>query len=179
VDALNLYLFHAIAAGCDPHPLLLPFALHISQRSGWACLLLLAGAVWYRPKEITLVLGALVIGGAVSLIARDLAASLDVARPFMVGLSPQHAAHGARAGLPSTHASVMFAIAFVVLLRRPLRNVGQALMAAAVLTAWSRVYLGLHFPADVVAGMMLGIVAASGAFIVNKVFGVVKNRQQS
>ena len=35
-----------------------------------------------------------------------------------------------------------------------------AAMAVAVLVSWSRVYLGLHFPSDIVAGALVGV--ASG-----------------
>jgi membrane-associated phospholipid phosphatase len=179
VDALNLYLFHAIAAGFDPHPLLLPLASLVSSLSGWACLVFLSWVAWCRPTEVAHVLTALALGAAISLLARDMAATLGFPRPFMLGLSPLHAPHGMRAGLPSTHASVMFTIAFMVLLRRPLRDVGWALIGAAALTGWSRIYLGIHFPADIAAGMMLATAATAVGFMCMRVLRALKVRQPS
>ncbi len=165
MDAFNLTLFHAIAAGTDPHPLHLAIASAMSSLSGSACLALLAWTAWRRPGRIGPLLGALTVCGVVSLVARDLALMLDVARPVMRGLSPQHVPHGWRPGLPSTHASAMFALAFMVVALRGLRHAGAALLAIAALTAWSRVYLGLHFPADIAAGVLLGAVATLASLV--------------
>lgn len=88
------------------------------------------------------------------LIARD--------RPFVVGLGTQWLPHRASHSLPSAHASVSFAFACAVamVLAAGYRLWAIAALAVAVLISWSRVYLGLHFPSDIVAGVLLG--AASG-----------------
>src|SRR5690606_7355005 len=78
-----------------------------------------------------------------------------------LGLSPAYIAHGARGSLPSAHASVMFAIALVLLLRPSLRDLGVAMALAAVLTGWARVYVGIHFPFDIVAGLLLTVPVVS------------------
>lgn len=155
MDALNLYLYHALAAGFDPNPMPLQFALLVSALSGWVGFALLAWATWRHPSEIVHVLAALAIAGLVSVLAKAIAEALGYPRPFMLGLSPLHTPHAERAGLPSTHASVMFTVAFLCLARTPLRNFGWALTAVAGLTAWSRVHLGLHFPVDIAAGVVL------------------------
>jgi membrane-associated phospholipid phosphatase len=79
----------------------------------------------------------------------------------MLGLSPEYLAHGARAGLPSTHATVMFTVAFMLIADPRLRAVGLAVLAIAVATAWARVYVGVHFPVDVAAGALLGACVAA------------------
>jgi hypothetical protein len=78
----------------------------------------------------------------------------------MTGLSPSHISHGERGGLPSTHAAVMFAVAFILLLHPALRMVGVGVAMLAAATAWSRIYLGIHFPLDIVAGAALGAAIA-------------------
>ena len=161
MDALNLYLFQAMAAGFEPHPLLLSCATTISGVSGWACLAVLAWMVGSRPGQFPTVLVTLAVGGVISLFARDLASALDVPRPFMRGLSPLYVPHGLRPGLPSTHASVMFTMAFMVLLRRSASDAGAVLLVVAVLTGWSRIYLGIHFPADIAAGIVLAALTAA------------------
>ena len=163
MDALNLYLFQAMAAGFEPHPLLLSCATTISSVSGWACLAVLAWMLGSRPGQFPTVLVTLAVGGVISLFARDLASALDVPRPFMRGLSPLYVPHGLRPGLPSTHASVMFTMAFVFLLRRGARDVGLFVLAVAAVTAWSRIYVGIHFPFDIAAGALLGACIAGAA----------------
>lgn len=55
---------------------------------------------------------------------------------------------------PSSHATVAFALAFTVFwFNRPL---GVILLALAFLVAWGRVFVGVHYPFDVVVGAFLG-----------------------
>jgi len=79
----------------------------------------------------------------------------------MLGLSPNYIAHGSRGSLPSAHATVMFTVALLCLLRPVLREVGAAIFAVAALTGWARIYVGAHFPADIAAGLLLAFVLAT------------------
>jgi len=55
---------------------------------------------------------------------------------------------------PSSHSMVAFALAFTVLwFNRPL---GIVMLILAVLVAWGRVFVGVHYPLDVAAGAILG-----------------------
>ncbi|MDR6889199.1 MULTISPECIES: phosphatase PAP2 family protein [Variovorax] len=164
MNSLNLALFDTLAAGFSPSPTLLWLASAVALGSSWACAAVLAWAAWRRPPERACVLAVLAAGGAASLISHEIAASVGAPRPFMVGLSPAHVPHGVRAGLPSTHATVMFAMAFMLLLRRRLRDVGLVVLAVATVTAWSRVYAGIHFPFDIAAGALLGACIAAALF---------------
>ncbi len=168
MEALNLALFHTIAAGFQPHPLLLPIASAIALYSSWLAAGLLAAAAWQRPSQRIWLMAALAAGAAAATLAHLIAAALHFPRPFALGLSPAYIEHGARAGLPSTHASVMFAIAFALLLRPRLRDIGLAMAAVALLTGWARVYVGVHFPLDVAAGALLGAVLAGALALLQR-----------
>lgn len=60
---------------------------------------------------------------------------------------------------PSDHAVAAFAIAFAVACAG--RRMGAVFLALATMVALSRVYVGLHYPGDVAAGALLGLVAAA------------------
>jgi membrane-associated phospholipid phosphatase len=156
MHTLNLALFDALAAGFDPAAPLLDLARAVTGASPWLALGLLAWAAWRHPGSRGFALLALALAGATSVLTKEIAIALDVPRPFMAGLSADHLGHGARGGLPSTHAAVMFALAFVLMLRRPLRLAGAMVASLAVATGWSRIYLGVHYPLDILAGAGVG-----------------------
>lgn len=156
MNTWNLLLFDGMSAGFAPHPALLRIASLLAEGSTWLCAALIVGAAWMRPAVRSRVALILMVAGLASFLSRELATAIGSPRPFMLGLSPQYIEHGARPGLPSTHASVMFTVAFMLLTDRRLRAIGWAVLALSVLTAWSRVYVGVHFPLDVTAGALLG-----------------------
>ncbi|MBK9293545.1 MAG: phosphatase PAP2 family protein [Oligoflexia bacterium] len=69
-------------------------------------------------------------------------------------LTHHHSGHS----FPSTHATNSFAVATLVM--RTSFVAGLVALPIAALIAYSRVYVGVHFPSDVVAGMFLGFVIA-------------------
>lgn len=78
-----------------------------------------------------------------------------IPRPAFYGLGIQWVPQGLRPGFPSLHVAGTFAAAFS-LWCLPWRAPVAAALAVAAVVAWSRLYLGLHFPSDVFAAMMLG-----------------------
>lgn len=71
---------------------------------------------------------------------------------------------GGRYGFPSCHAANTFAAAvFLTLAFRRRLVAGIALFVWALLNCWSRMYLGVHFPGDLLVGGMIG--ACSGAAV--------------
>jgi undecaprenyl-diphosphatase len=80
-------------------------------------------------------------------------------RPFVA--HPSSHVWGARShdpSFPSDHASAAFGIAFAVFFFD--RVAGALFLAAAVAIAAGRVLVGVHYPADVVAGCLVGFASA-------------------
>jgi undecaprenyl-diphosphatase len=84
-------------------------------------------------------------------------------RPAQLGVGIQWLEHGARAGFPSMHAAQAFALAASLALGRTPRWLAVAAFSVAVAIAWSRVFLGVHFPLDVLAGACTGLLSAGAA----------------
>lgn len=70
---------------------------------------------------------------------------------------------GGRYGFPSCHAANTFALATYVMLLFRHRWLTCFLMGWAIVTCYSRVYLGVHYPGDLLVG---GLVGALGAVLV-------------
>lgn len=158
MKALDLALFDWIAAGYHPIAWLLPLMSAIAVGGPWICVVLAGWAAWHRPSERSYLMAVLVAAAAMAIIAHAIAQALGTPRPFMLGLSPAYVHHGDRGSMPSAHASVMFTVALVCLLRPGLRKLGAGLMAVTLATGWARIYVGLHFPSDIAAGLLLALV---------------------
>ena len=93
------------------------------------------------------------------LIARVISTIWSRERPFAT--HPDAHVWGSRShdpSFPSDHASAAFGIAFAVFLFD--RVVGSIFLAAATVIAVGRVVVGAHYPADVLAGTLVGLGAA-------------------
>ena len=66
--------------------------------------------------------------------------------------------HGADNSFPSDHASVAFAVAFAVLMFH--RRLGVLLLAVAVGVGLDRIFVGVHYPIDVLTSVFVGLGAA-------------------
>jgi len=59
---------------------------------------------------------------------------------------------------PSQHASTLFPFAFALLYRNK-KTLGIFFLAWASINAFARIYVGFHFPLDIVAGIIIGILS--------------------
>ena len=78
-------------------------------------------------------------------------------RPFMIGLGHWYLAHVPDASFPSDHLTLWWATSFSLLTCRRVRSTGVVMSLFGLPIAWARVYLGVHFPLDMVgaAGVAL------------------------
>ena len=78
-----------------------------------------------------------------------------VAHPHQTVLLIHHAPDN---GFPSDHATVAFAIAFGVFIFS--RRVGIIFLLVAAMISLDRVFVGVHYPADIIASFLVGLGSA-------------------
>ena len=80
---------------------------------------------------------------------------------------------------PSGHTNAAFAFALAVCAAAPERWMKIAAVAAAALMGLSRLYVGVHFPSDVLAGAVIGsLCGLLGAWVVKKAWERIARRPQ-
>ncbi|MEZ4681523.1 MAG: phosphatase PAP2 family protein [Caldilineaceae bacterium] len=163
LDALDADLFLWINQLPHPRPLnRLFYFLTVIYRAGaaWYALMLFVAA-WRPQLGRRLVRDtALPLGLAIWLVEYPIKTYFRRRRPFISIV--QAIVIGRKPGswsFPSGHAATAFAGAW--LLSHCLPRWRFPLYLVATLTAFSRIYLGVHYPGDVVAGSTLGVLFAA------------------
>lgn len=93
------------------------------------------------------------------LIGKVISGAVDRPRPFVTHHSiHDFLAHAPDPGMPSDHATAAFAIGTAIFLAH--RRAGAAVLLAATVLSLGRVFLGVHYLTDVLAGAALGTATA-------------------
>ncbi|PCH68719.1 MAG: undecaprenyl-diphosphatase [Rhodobacteraceae bacterium] len=160
---LNQFLFYWINAPADPSGAAvllarvfaewLIYAIAIAMVWGW-----IRGSAGTRLCLIDAGVGAT----AALAINFAIAAIWYHPRPFELGIGTQILPHAVDASFPSDHATVLFAVAFSLMISGARQPWPGLALLAAVGAAWSRVYLGVHWPLDMVGSFVVALVSVWG-----------------
>lgn len=128
--------------------MILAMALSAGVSDGLVCKNLKRIAARPRPHQV-------LAGVRTVDLAKATPRILAVAKPLQIKISApgQPAIQGN--SFPSSHAANMFALATVCFLFH--RRWGGIALALASLVAFSRMYVGVHWPSDVLAGSLIGM----------------------
>ncbi|MCE9507410.1 MAG: phosphatase PAP2 family protein [Alphaproteobacteria bacterium] len=158
IETLNRQLFLSLNAAPETAGWLIALAKFAANGLIFLLPLLLAGLwLWGNDSRRSSALRA-IFTAAASLGVNFLIGMLWYhPRPLALELGHTYFHHALDASFPSDHATIFFAAGFA-LLQGGTRPIGFALLLTGALVGWARIFLGVHFPLD-----MLGALAVSAA----------------
>ncbi len=125
--------------------------------------------VWGRPDRrgpLLAVAGGVLIGLGINW---GLGLLWFEPRPFMVGLGHTLLAHSPDNSFPSDHATFIWALGAGLIATGAARRTGVVVCLYGVSVAWARVFLGVHFPIDMLASAGVGAVSGGIAVAIRPV----------
>lgn len=85
-------------------------------------------------------------------------------RPFVQGLGTQLVEHAPDSSFPSDHTTFIFCIAIMLLFSKSTRSLAYVLSGVSLISGLSRVYVGVHFPLDIVGAILVAITSSIVVF---------------
>ena len=155
LSELNLSLFSWINASPEASNTSIHFAIFIANDLLY-CMILLFAWFWLRGNYDTKkqILKAFIFTSIAILISQCISHVYYHPRPFVMEVGRTLIYHAPNGSFPSDHMLIFSSIAFSYLFSAQ-RKLGIFLLVMAWLVAWSRVYLGVHFPLDMLGAFLL------------------------
>jgi undecaprenyl-diphosphatase len=156
---MNYKLFQAINEAAGHHPLLDGLMVFVTKYSLviYAAVLLL---MWLFGKErykYTVIFAT--VTGALGLFINFVIGHIYYEpRPFVAHKVNLLCYHASDASFPSDHGTGAFSLALAILYRH--RKWGIAMVLFAILTGVSRVYVGHHYPFDILGSIIVAVVVS-------------------
>lgn len=170
---MNYRLFRVIncLAGCNSK--LDTFMIFMSQRTPLLYTFLLA-FMWFRNKSYKkMILFAGVSVGFSLVINRLIQLFYFKPRPFVIHRVRLLISSKNNSSFPSKHTMLAFALATSILLRD--RLFGSIMWLLAILTGFSRIWVGHHYPFDIVGSAFIGTLTSMVIAAITDVFKLFFN----
>ncbi len=172
LNALDLKLFLLLNGSMAAQPWLLVLAYFFANQLIYLVPVGLGGAwCWGNRARRSLALNIL-LAVLLVLAINYLAGWLwPRSRPFVLGVGHTFFSHAATPAFPSTHAGILWTIGLTLLLYRAHAVAAWLVLAAGLGVAWARVFLGVHFPLDMLGALASAWLAAFTAHLCWKRIG--------
>jgi undecaprenyl-diphosphatase len=155
LSELNLTLFSLINASPDASNSSIYFAIFIANDLLY-CMIALFAWFWLRGNYETKkqILKAFIFTSIALLISQCISHIFYHPRPFVMGVGRTLIDHSPNGSFPSDHMLIFSSIAFAYFFSAQ-RKLGIFLIMIAWLVAWSRIYVGVHFPLDMLGAFTI------------------------
>jgi undecaprenyl-diphosphatase len=98
-------------------------------------------------------------------------------RPFMIGLGHTFVPHAPDSSFPSDHATIFSAVGLTLVLGYVRSLTGWAILVLGLCVAWARIFVGVHFPLDMLGAVLVVGIVWLGITMVWPLIGATVTRQ--
>lgn len=137
---------------------LMPFLTFLGSKGGLVWIAVCVALLFSKKYRMAAVMGICVI--ILSNIVSEYVIKLIVQRPRPFILHPHELLISKPEGysFPSSHTAVSFGVSIVLF--KSIKKFGFTLITLALLISFSRLYLFVHYPSDVITGVITGILCS-------------------
>lgn len=161
METINQSIFLWLNAPAHPDSLVLALAIFFANWLVWLMPALLVIG-WLRgcqrTRKIMIMAAMAMLAGL--LINQIISLLWSHPRPFMIGLGHTYIYHDAETSFPSDHLTLWWAAALSILLQPDAKKLGLVLTLLGLPIAWARIYLGVHFPIDMLGAAIVALFCA-------------------
>ncbi|RQL49680.1 undecaprenyl-diphosphatase [Acinetobacter nosocomialis] len=172
LEPLNLSLFHVINGAQDASQFIIRLAIFFANDLLYILLFILTFfmVLWRsRFKKIGslnlsfLTCISLLVGYIISLFYHH-------PRPFVMGVGTTFIEHAPTASFPSNHMLIFSTISLSYLFAQR-KIIGMILLFLSFVVAWSRIYLGVHFPLDMLGAFIVALLVNTAGYYFWNAYG--------
>lgn len=176
IEAINRTIFLWInATPATPH-WLDACALLIADYAIWIVPVTLA-CMWFAAEDERreVAVRATVVGFAALGVNQLIGLAWYHPRPFVIGLGHTLLAHAPDSSFPSDHVTLLSAMSFTFLYNGK-RRLGMMMLAVDIAVAWSRIFVGVHFPFDMIGGAIVAWATYASSSAIWRAWGTAFTR---
>ncbi|MCH7338379.1 undecaprenyl-diphosphatase [Acinetobacter higginsii] len=170
IETIDISLFNWINSAATQNPILDKAALFASHNLIAVLFVFLIASLFFKDKKYRVQFIKMLITIVASLLVTQIIHAVYYhPRPFDMGIGHILTGHGSSSSFPSQHTLTVATIAFAYLLSG-YRKIGSAALLLALIVGWSRIYIGVHFPFDVLGSFVIAFMLVLGMNIIFKEF---------
>ena len=155
IESLNLDLFSMLNVPEHAAPVMMHYTTFVAHDLVYVLVASFALFWFYGSNSSKALILKAFVFCCIALSISELASYLfNTPRPFVMHVGHTLISHEATGSFPSNHMTIFSSIAFAYYFSAR-RDIGRFLLAVAWLVAWSRVYVGVHFPIDMLGAFIL------------------------